>query len=218
MSTTTPHPDGAPLRRASAPAARSWVGAPSTCSPAPSSASPSASPTGPGAWSTARPGDALSAPFPPLAALTGAPWLLAGVVGGLVIRRPGAALFCRGARPPSCRVLIGTQWGFATLVSRASCRASAPRSAFALLGYGAFGWPRRPLAGALAAPIEAVYEWFTYWTDWVWGYKIAYLLILTASGAVIAGVGGWLLTRALAAAGALNAFPPGQEAREHRAV
>ena len=38
------------------------------------------------------------------------------------------------------------------------------------------------------------------------------------AGAVIAGVGGWLITRALAAAGALGAFPAGQEARERRAV
>jgi energy-coupling factor transport system substrate-specific component len=34
------------------------------------------------------------------------------------------------------------------------------------------------------------------------------------SGALIAGVGGWFLVRALARTGALNAFPPGQEVRE----
>ena len=70
----------------------------------------------------------------------------------------------------------------------------------------------------MAAPLEAVYEWFVYWTDWGWGYKIAYLFILTAAGAFIAGTLGWLITRALAAAGALNAFPPGQELREARSV
>ena len=74
------------------------------------------------------------------------------------------------------------------------------------------------LAGALSAPMEAVYEWFVYWTDWGWGYKIVYLFILTAAGAFIAGTLGWLITRALAAAGALNAFPPGQELRESRSV
>jgi energy-coupling factor transport system substrate-specific component len=42
--------------------------------------------------------------------------------------------------------------------------------------------------------------------------------VLAFSGAVVAGLGGWALTRTLAGAGALNAFPPGQEAREHRAV
>jgi len=31
----------------------------------------------------------------------------------------------------------------------------------------------------------------------------------------VAGLGGWALVRALARSGALNAFPPGQEVREH---
>jgi energy-coupling factor transport system substrate-specific component len=43
-------------------------------------------------------------------------------------------------------------------------------------------------------------------------------VVLTVSGAVIAGGVGWLLTKALAKAGALNAFPPGQEVRESRPV
>ena len=107
----------------------------------------------------------------------------------------------RTRRPPSRRrpvlrglaalvsMLPGTKWGSAT------CHRGHPA------GPGRRGGVRPPrlrrlrlaaaaLAGALAAPLEAVYEWFTYWTDWSWGWKIAYLLILTASGAVIAGVEG----------------------------
>ena len=41
---------------------------------------------------------------------------------------------------------------------------------------------------------------------------------MSVSGAVLAGVLGWLLVRALARAGALSAFPPGQEHRESHAV
>jgi energy-coupling factor transport system substrate-specific component len=74
------------------------------------------------------------------------------------------------------------------------------------------------LSGALAAPMEAVYEWFNYWTDWDTGYKVAYLVILTAAGALIAGGLGWLLTTGLAKAGALGSLPPGQEVREARSV
>ena len=158
------------------------------------------------------PGDALSALFPPLAAVVGAPWLLAGVVGGLVVRRPGAALLCE-VLAALVSMLPGTKWGFSTFIAGV-LQGLGAEAAFAILGYGAFGIAAAALAGALAAPLEAVYEWFTYWMDWSWGWKIAYLLILTASGAVIAGVGGWLLTRALASAGALNAFPPGQGSRE----
>jgi energy-coupling factor transport system substrate-specific component len=38
------------------------------------------------------------------------------------------------------------------------------------------------------------------------------------SGAVVAGVGGWALTRALAATGAIDALPAGQEAARSQAV
>jgi energy-coupling factor transport system substrate-specific component len=158
------------------------------------------------------PSTALSAVFPPLAGIVGAPWLMAGVVGGLVIRRPGAALLCE-VIAALVEMLPGTNWGFTALVS-GILQGLGAELGFLLLSYASFGIGAAMLAGALAAPLEAVYEWFVYWTDWGWGYKIAYAVILTVSGAVIAGAGGWLLTKALAKAGALNAFPPGQEERE----
>ena len=45
-----------------------------------------------------------------------------------------------------------------------------------------------------------------------------YLLCGVVSGAVVAGFGGWALVRYLARAGALNAFPAGQEVRESPAT
>ena len=50
------------------------------------------------------------------------------------------------------------------------------------------------------------------------GWKVAYLAILTVAGGIIAGGLGWVVTKALAAAGALGAFPAGQEVREKSAV
>ena len=162
------------------------------------------------------PADLLGNAFPPLQGITGAPWLMAGVVGGLVVRRPGSALLCEVVAA-LVSMLPGTKWGVTTLVS-GILQGLGAEIAFLILGYAAFGLGAALLAGALSAPLEAVYEWFVYWTDWGWGYKIAYGVILTAAGAVVAGGLGWLLTRGLATAGALGAFPPGQEAREHRAV
>jgi energy-coupling factor transport system permease protein len=162
------------------------------------------------------PARVLGLAFPPLQGITAAPWLIAGVVGGLVIRRPGAALLCE-VIAALVSMLPGTQWGATVLVS-GILQGLGAEIAFALLGYAAFGAGAAALAGALAAPLEAVYEWSAYWTDWAMGYKVAYLLIFTAAGAVIAGLGGWLLTRALARAGALNALPPGQEVRERHSV
>ncbi|MEP6799043.1 MAG: ECF transporter S component [Lapillicoccus sp.] len=170
------------------------------------------------AWYLAyqAPSTALAAIFPPLQGITSAPWLMAGVVGGLVIRRPGAALFTELVAA-SVEALIGSSWGVSTLVSGA-LQGLGAEIAFAVLGYAVFGLAAALLAGALSAPLEAVYEWYSYWTDWGWDYKVAYLAILTAAGGVIAGTVGWLLTRGLARAGALSAFPPGQEVRETQTV
>ena len=88
----------------------------------------------------------------------------------------------------------------------------------ALLLYRRFGLPTAFLAGAAAGAAGAVYEWLAYWQGYAWTFKLVYLGSYALSGAVIAGVGGWLITRALARAGALNALPPGREALEHRAT
>jgi energy-coupling factor transport system permease protein len=162
------------------------------------------------------PANGLTAVFPPLVGVVGAPWLMAGVVGGLVIRRPGAALLCE-VIAALVEMLPGSTWGFTALVS-GILQGLGAELAFLLLAYSSYGLGAAMLAGALSAPLEAVYEWFVYWTNWGWGYKIAYAVILTVSGAVVAGAGGWLLTKALAKAGALGAFPPGQEERERHAV
>lgn len=170
-------------------------------------------------WALAyqAPAGGLAAIFPPLQGITGAPWLMAGVVGGLVIRRPGAAFFVELVAA-IVEALVGNQWGGAATLLSGSLQGLGAEIAFAILGYAAFGLGAAVLAGALSAPLEVVYEWFAYWTDWDWAYKIAYLFILTASGAVIAGGLGWLLTRGLARSGALTPFPPGQEEREARAA
>lgn len=164
----------------------------------------------------AAPSNAISAGFAPLAGLLTGPWFMAGVVGGLVIRRPGAALFCEVVAA-LVSMLPGTQWGASTFLA-GLFQGIGAEIAFAILGYGMFGLLAAVLAGVLSAPIEIVYEWSAYYADWSMGYKVAYLLITMVSGALVAGLGGWALTRALAAAGALDAFPPGQEARESRAV
>ncbi len=162
------------------------------------------------------PSAALTTVFPPLVGITAAPWLMAGVVGGLVIRRPGAALFAEIVAA-SVEGLIGSQWGVTTLVSGA-LQGLGAEIGFALLSYASFGLGAAILSGALAAPMEAVYEWYAYWTDWDMTYKVVYLVILTAAGGLVAGGLGWLLTTGLARAGALNALPPGQEVREASAV
>jgi len=159
---------------------------------------------------------ALSTLLTPLTALLGGTWFLAGVLGGLVVRRPGAALFCE-LLAALVSALLGNQWGWTTVLS-GIVQGLGAELVFALLLYRRFGLPVAALAGAAAGAAGAVYEWFAYWQGYTWTFKLIYLGSYALSGAVIAGVGGWLITRALARAGALNALPPGREALEHQAT
>jgi energy-coupling factor transport system substrate-specific component len=159
---------------------------------------------------------AIKFTFLPAAGLFAGPWFLAGVIGGLVVRRPGAALLCEVVAA-LVSMIPGTEWGATVLVS-GIVQGLGAELAFALLGYRFFGVFAAVLAGALSGPFAATYESLTWAKDWALNWKFAYAGILAVSGAGWAGLGGWALTKALASAGALGAFPAGQEARESRSV
>ena len=152
--------------------------------------------------------------FPPSSGLVGGVWLLAGVVTGLVVRRPGAAVLGELVAA-SVELTLGNSWGATTFVS-GLIEGLGVELVFAVFLYRRFGPAVAALVGAVAGVAEAVFEWSVYYSDYSMGWKLAYAAIFAVSGAVIAGLGGWLLTRALARTGALDAFPPGQEAHEAR--
>ena len=54
--------------------------------------------------------------LPGVAGVLNGPWLIAGVLGALIIRKPGAALFTE-LLAATVSALIGSQWGILTLVS-----------------------------------------------------------------------------------------------------
>ena len=158
-----------------------------------------------------------TAGFPPAGELMLGVWLLPAVVGGLVIRRPGAALFTELVAA-NISMLLGSQWGVAVLLS-GLLQGLGVELALALFRHRRFGVVVAVLGGVLSAVFEIVfYEWQSYVAEYSSAWKAIFLGAGMVSGAVIAGVGGWFLVRALARTGALNAFPPGQEARESRPV
>jgi energy-coupling factor transport system substrate-specific component len=73
------------------------------------------------------------------------------------------------------------------------------------------------LGGAMAALLEFGYEWHAYWQGTTAAFKVGYLLLFMVSGAVVAGLGGWVLSRAIARTGAIDALPAGREAARARA-
>jgi energy-coupling factor transport system permease protein len=156
---------------------------------------------------------AATAGFPPLGELMLGVWLVPAVVGALVIRRPGAALFTELVAA-NVELFLGNKWGAAVLLSGV-LQGLGVELVMALFRHRRFGVVVAVLGGVLSAVFEIVlFEWQSYVADFSGAWKAIYLGCGMVSGAVIAGVGGWLLVRALARTGALNAFPPGQEIRE----
>ena len=154
--------------------------------------------------------------YQPASGLLGGPWLIAGVVGGLIIRKPGAALLAE-LIAANVEYLIGNQWGASTMVS-GLLQGLGVEIVLALFLYRRFGVAIAALGAIVAAVIESVYEWSAYFDYWDRGEQLVYMACFAASGAVVAGVGGWVLVRSLAVTGALDAFAAGREHRERHAV
>jgi energy-coupling factor transport system substrate-specific component len=151
--------------------------------------------------------------FPPAGELMLGVWLVPAIVGALVIRRPGAALFTELVAA-NIELFLGNKWGAAVLLS-GLLQGLGVEVALALFRHRRFGVAVAVLGGTLAAVLEIViYEWHSYVAEYSTAWKAIYLGCGMVSGAVIAGVGGWVLVRALARTGALNAFPPGREVRD----
>ncbi len=161
---------------------------------------------------------AIDAAAPALGAakgLLGGPWLIAGVVAGLVVRRPGAAVTAE-TLAAAVSGILGTQWGAAVLLS-GLLQGLGVELALAFFLFRSYRVWVAALGGVLAASFEMLYEWDGFWMTMSTSWKLTYFGCFALSGAVVAGVGGWLLTRALAASGAIDALPAGREAAEGRA-
>lgn len=154
----------------------------------------------------------FSAQVNPLAYLVSGVWLVPGVLAMLVVRRPGAALFAE-LLAAIVSALLGSYWGMDVLLSGAIQGAGA-ELAFALLLYRSFGLPVAMLAGAGAAIGEWIHDMPIYYPETDLAVQLAYGLFMVISGVVIAGIGSWLLVRALAPTGVLSQFASGRDQPE----
>jgi energy-coupling factor transport system permease protein len=139
-------------------------------------------------------------------------WLVPAVLGALVIRRPGAAFYTE-TLAALVSVALGTVWGW-TLVVQGPIEALAAELAFALFAYRNYRLPVALLAAVFAGIAASVYDKVVWYPspDFSWAsFGLPYIAITAASSLVIAGLGSWALTRALAQTGALDRFPVGRE-------
>lgn len=152
--------------------------------------------------------DALA---PPASALIVGVWLFPAVLGALIVRRPGAAVYTELVAAV-LSALVGNEWGFAT-VWYGLVEGLGAEVVFALLLYRRYGTPAALLAGAGAGVAVGVMDSLIYYPEVLGtGGRIAYVAIAVVSGVVIAGAGSWALTRALARTGALAPLSSGRTA------
>jgi energy-coupling factor transport system substrate-specific component len=150
--------------------------------------------------------------LPPAQAILNGLWLLPAVLVGLIVRRPGAALF-GGFVSAVVSVLLGSVYGADALISGAIQGAGAELG-FALGLYRRWTLPVAALAGAISGLFATVHDVIVYYPDADAGVWAVYAVASVASGALVAGVGAWLLLRALVATGVLRDFAAGRDQPE----
>ena len=150
--------------------------------------------------------------LPGLQALLGGGWLFAGVLGGLIIRKPGAAIYTEMLAAVVSTLVGGTAWGATILVS-GLVQGLGAELVFALFFYANYRLYVALLAGAgagLALAINDLLLWYP-------GSAAPFIAIYTASsivsGVLVAGLLSWLALRGLARTGALSRFAAGRSNR-----
>ncbi len=161
------------------------------------------------AWNAlwAATGPAFAA-VPPAQNILYGTWLAAGVVAGLVVQKPGAALFAELVAA-SVSLILGSQWGLDAALS------GLFQGAGAELGFALFRYRRFDLiAAALAAALAAVGAWIhdtpLYYAELSLVDQLVIGVFMLVSAVIIAGVGSAWLVRALVQTGVLAQFPSGR--------
>jgi energy-coupling factor transport system substrate-specific component len=155
------------------------------------------------------PSDLLGAVLPGVQGLANGLWLMAGVVGGLVIRKPGAAIYTE-LLAAVVEALIGSQWGGLMTIVYGVVQGLGAEIIFALLLYRRFGLAVSILAGAASGLFGAAMDLIFYYPGSTALFVTLYLVSSIVSAAVLAGLLGWLVVQGLARTGALSKFPVGR--------
>ncbi|MDV2980653.1 UNVERIFIED_CONTAM: ECF transporter S component [Actinomycetes bacterium ARC8] len=170
-------------------------------------------------WAWSQGAAAVSGPmntvYPPLTGLIAGGWMIPAVLGMLIIRKPGAALFCETVAATG-ELLMGSQYGASVLFS-GFVQGLGAEIIFAIFVYRKFNLPVALLAGAAAGLFCGLNDSFAPWgwnIAYAAGDKLAYIIFTAISGAIIAGALSWIATRGLARTGVLSSFASRKAATE----
>lgn len=158
--------------------------------------------------------DFLFLAFPPSSALLAGMWLFPAVLGGLIIRKPGAALFCELVAA-SVSSLLGSEFGL-TVFASGIVQGLGAEAVFAAFRYRRWNLPVALFAGGLTGLFGGINDAFIFrwFPEYTMNMQLAYVGFMTISGIVIAGLLSFFATRALAKTGALAALASRKAATE----
>jgi energy-coupling factor transport system substrate-specific component len=161
-------------------------------------------------WAWQFPAAGIAAALPGVQSLGYGLWLLAGVVAALVIRKPGAALFAELVAA-MIEALVGNQWGGAVTILYGVVEGIGAELVFAIFLYANWRIFVAILAGILSGIGGAILDLVLYYPGSAPTFSAIYVASFAVSGAVLAGVLGWTIVRALVPTGALNRFASGRD-------
>ena len=147
--------------------------------------------------------------FPPAQAVLYGVWLVPAVLAPLIVQRRGAAVYAELVAA-IVSAILGTQWGL-TVLLYGLAQGAAAEIVFAFALYRSWRLGTALIAGAMAGAAAALVDLVMYYSSWSGAWQITYVAIVAASALVIAGVGSWLLVRAMARTGVLAPFPSGAD-------
>lgn len=154
--------------------------------------------------------EAMDALTPGLGGIATGIWLIGGVIGGLIIRKPGAALYVE-LLAAIVSAVLGSQWGPSTVYSGIA-QGIGVEIVLAIFLYRRFGLVIAMLGGMAAGWGAFVLELFTSGNlGKTLQFNLIYLVTLSISGAILAGAVGYVVVNALAKTGALDRFAVGRE-------
>jgi energy-coupling factor transport system permease protein len=157
------------------------------------------------------PSSLLGPALPGLQGLLNGPWLFAGVLGGIIIRKPGAAIFTE-LLAAVVSALVGNQWGGILTLEAGLVQGLGAELVLLAFLYTNYRVWVAVLAGAGAALFGAINDLVLWYAGADTAFGAVYIVSSLISGALIAGLVSWLIAKAIAKTGALNRFAAGREA------
>ena len=129
-------------------------------------------------------------------------WLVPAILGPLLIRKPGAAIFAEMVAA-GLSAMLGSQWGPDALLS-GFVQGAAAELVFAMTGYQRWSLPVLGVAAIASAVGAFVHDWALYYPTISMDIQLLRLALMAVSAVVFAAFGSVAIERSLRKAGVLR--------------